>query len=241
MTPLQLATVYAAIANGGKVLEPHVARALVLAGRRGARDRAGRAARRCRPIPELLDYVRDALAGVTQPGGTAAGAFAGAPVAVAGKTGTGEVAGKQDTSWFASFAPAEAPELVVVGMVSQGGTGGTVAAPMVREVYDGIYGPGGLPGGSCRALPAVAADGSRRMTVLTPVRLGRRDAGLRERAPGRDSPLRRLDWVLALAVAGARRPGLAARLVGHPPAHARRRPRPARPSSSATCSTPSSA
>ena len=39
------------------------------------------------------------------------------------------------------------------------------------------------------------------MTVLTPVRLGRRSAGLRERATGRDSPLRRLDWVLAVAVA----------------------------------------
>ena len=38
------------------------------------------------------------------------------------------------------------------------------------------------------------------MTVLTPVRLGRRSAGLRERATGRDSPLRRLDWVLGLAV-----------------------------------------
>jgi len=44
---------------------------------------------------------------------------------------------------------------VVVGMVSQGGTGGTVAAPMVREVYDGIYGPDGLPGGKLPAgLPA---------------------------------------------------------------------------------------
>jgi penicillin-binding protein 2 len=45
-------------------------------------------------------------------------------------------------------------------MVSQGGTGGTVAAPMVREVYDGIYGPGGLPGGKLPGLPAVRPDGS---------------------------------------------------------------------------------
>ena len=103
--------------------------------------------------PDVLGYLRDALAGVTQPGGTAAGAFAGAPVEVAGKTGTGEVAGKQDTSWFASFAPVADPELVVVGMVSQGGTGGTVAAPLVREVYDGIYGPGGT--GLVRELPEV--------------------------------------------------------------------------------------
>ncbi len=158
VTPLQLATVYAAIANGGKVLEPHVARALVSP--TGTVREIAPKVRSTVPVDrEVLDYVREALAGVTQPGGTAAGAFAGSPVAVAGKTGTGEVAGKQDTSWFASFAPAEAPELVVVGMVSQGGTGGTVAAPMVREVYDGIYGKGGLPGGKLPAkLPSTAFD-----------------------------------------------------------------------------------
>ena len=115
--------------------------------------------------PALLGFLRDALAGVTQPGGTAAGAFSGSLVAVAGKTGTGEVAGKQDTAWFASFAPVEDPTLVVVGMVSQGGTGGTVAAPMVREVYDGIFGsegrPGVLPGGRLPdLLPTVRADGT---------------------------------------------------------------------------------
>jgi penicillin-binding protein 2 len=109
--------------------------------------------------PEVLGYIREALSGVTQPGGTAAAAFAGSSVAVAGKTGTGEVGGKQDTSWFASFAPVADPELVVVGMVSQGGTGGTVAAPLVREVYEGIYGPGGT-GRPVQTLPVRRADGS---------------------------------------------------------------------------------
>jgi penicillin-binding protein 2 len=142
VTPLQLATVYAAIANGGKLVEPHVGRALVSPDGR-AREIAPRVRGTVPVRPDLLGYLRDALAGVTQPGGTAARAFEGSPVAVAGKTGTGEVANKQDTAWFASFAPVADPELVVVGMVSQGGTGGTVAAPLVREVYDGIYGPGG--------------------------------------------------------------------------------------------------
>ncbi len=148
VTPLQLATVYAAIANGGRLVEPHLGRALV-APDGTVREIAPRVRRQVPVSPDLLGYLRDALAGVTQPGGTAARAFAGSPVAVAGKTGTGEVANKQDTAWFASFAPVVDPELVVVGMVSQGGTGGTVAAPLVREVYDGIYGPGGtgLPTG----------------------------------------------------------------------------------------------
>jgi penicillin-binding protein 2 len=160
VTPLQLATVYAAVANGGQLLEPHVARALLSP--TGAVREIAPEVRGTVPVDdEVLDYVREALAGVTQPGGTAAGAFAGAPFAVAGKTGTGEVAGKQDTSWFASFAPVEDPQLVVVGMVSQGGTGGTVAAPMVREVYDGIYGPEGLPGGRLpEQLPVVRPDGT---------------------------------------------------------------------------------
>ena len=160
VTPLQLATVYAAIANGGTVLEPHVGRALLSVDGR-VREIAPKARGRVPVDPEVLGYIRDALAGVTQPGGTASRAFAGAPVAVAGKTGTGEVANKQDTSWFASFAPVDDPTLVVVGMVSQGGTGGTVAAPMVREVYDGIYGPGGLKGGRLPAkLPTVRPDGT---------------------------------------------------------------------------------
>ena len=160
VTPLQLATVYAAVANGGKVLQPRVARALLSP--TGAVREIAPHVRTTLPVDaEVLDYVREALGGVTQPGGTASRAFAGSPVPVAGKTGTGEVAGKQDTSWFASFAPVEDPHLVVVGMVSQGGTGGTVAAPMVREVYDGIYGAGGLPGGTLPAqLPVVRPDGS---------------------------------------------------------------------------------
>jgi penicillin-binding protein 2 len=92
--------------------------------------------------------------GVTQPGGTARGAFAGSPVAVAGKTGTGEVANQQDTSWFASFAPVADPELVVVGVVSQGGTGGTVAAPAgARGLRRHLRPRGRLAGRGCRGAP----------------------------------------------------------------------------------------
>jgi len=148
VTPLQLATVYAAIANGGDLLEPHVGRALVAPD--GAISEIAPRVRARVPVdPALLGFLRSALAGVTRPGGTAAAAFAGSAVPVAGKTGTGEVAGKQDTSWFASFGPVADPAVVVVGVVSQGGTGGTVAAPMVREVFDGVLGPGGtgLPTG----------------------------------------------------------------------------------------------
>jgi penicillin-binding protein 2 len=163
VTPLQLATVYAAVANGGQRVTPHLGRALLSPD--GAVRPIAPAGKGGVPVdPPVLDYIRRALAGVTQPGGTAAGAFAGLGVPVAGKTGTAEVANKQDTSWFASFAPADDPELVVVGMVSQGGTGGTVAAPMVREVYEAIYGvgrPALLPTGRLPdQLPAMRPDGT---------------------------------------------------------------------------------
>ncbi len=108
---------------------------------RGVRDLTPRKAERVPVRAATLARLRDALAGVTtEPGGTAQGVFAGLPLAVAGKTGTGQVTGKQDTSWFASYASAEDPQLVVVAQVSQGGTGATTAAPLVREVYEGIYG-----------------------------------------------------------------------------------------------------
>ena len=160
VTPLQLATAYAAFANGGTLLSPRVARALVAPD--GTVTDVVPEVRGTVPVsPEVLGYVRDALGAVTTEG-TAAGAFAGLPLRVAGKTGTGEVAGKQDTSWFAGWAPADDPRLVVVGVVSQGGTGGTTAAPLVRQVVEGVWGLGGRPA----ALP----DG--RLPDQLPARLG---------------------------------------------------------------------
>jgi len=146
VTPLQLAVAYAALANGGSVWRPQVAREV--------RSRSGAVTWRATPqvvrhLPldaATLSYLRSALAAVTQPGGTAAGAFAGWPqdrIPVAGKTGTAEVGltknARQDTSWFAGFAPADHPRYVVVSMLEQVGTGAANAAWVVRHVLDGIY------------------------------------------------------------------------------------------------------
>ncbi|MGK5556464.1 penicillin-binding protein 2 [Actinomadura kijaniata] len=145
VTPLQLARAYAAVANGGRLVVPRVAQAVVRPD--------GSVARRIDPPPpgrlpvpgHVLKYIRSGLEGVTKEG-TAAGVFKGFPldkVQVAGKTGTGEVWGKGDTSWFASYAPAKKPQFAVVVMVSQGGTGGGTAAPAVREIYEAMYGLNG--------------------------------------------------------------------------------------------------
>jgi penicillin-binding protein 2 len=165
VTPLQLARAYAAVANGGKLVVPRIARAIVRPD--------GTVVRRFDPLPptelhvpqNVLDYLRSALAGVPVEG-TARGAFADfdlKKVPVGGKTGTAEVYGKDDTSWFASFAPADKPRLVTVVMVSQGGQGAMAAAPAVDRIWQAIFGMHGqqplLPGGALpNGLPAFGPD-----------------------------------------------------------------------------------
>jgi len=167
VTPLQLARAYAALANGGKLVVPRVGLAVIRPD--------GTLVRRIDPpepkeLPvdgKVLAYIRRALADVPKTG-TAAGAFNGFEfdkVEVAGKTGTAEVYGKGDTAWFASFGPVDKPRFVVVAMVSQSGTGGTYAAPAVREIWEAMYGLNGkkaaLPGGRLPdRLPKLREDGT---------------------------------------------------------------------------------
>jgi penicillin-binding protein 2 len=140
VTPLQMAQVYAAIGNGGTLWRPQVAAAVRAPDGRTVRTMAPERAGTVPLTPAVRAFLADALRGVVTEG-TAAGAFAGFPLAsypVAGKTGTGEVFGKQSTSWFASYGPATRPRYAVVVVVSQGGTGGATAAPAVRAIWDAI-------------------------------------------------------------------------------------------------------
>jgi penicillin-binding protein 2 len=165
VSPLQLATAYAALVNGGKVFSPRVGEAVV--------DQNGHLVKTIQvpvrghlPFPtQDIAYVQQAMYDVPL-AGTASGAFAGFPfnqVQVGGKTGTAQVQGQGDTSWFASFAgPAGQPaQFVTVIMVPQAGQGAHVAAPAVRQVWEGLYGlngqPAALPGGKLPALPIVAS------------------------------------------------------------------------------------
>jgi penicillin-binding protein 2 len=141
VTPVQMAVAYAAIANGGTVVTPHLGAELqgeeavgLQAPPRGRVD----------ADPRTLAYVRAALSDTTVEG-TASGAFAGFPLdrfPVAAKTGTAEVAGKQSTSWFASFAPADDPEYVVIVNVDQGGLGAATSGPVARAIYEHLLGVG---------------------------------------------------------------------------------------------------
>jgi penicillin-binding protein 2 len=137
VTPLQMARVYAAIANGGTLWRPTVAKELRAADgsvEAVAPHRDGTVAF----PPGTLGYLRSALADVVTKG-TAAGAFRGFPLRqwpVAGKTGTAEAYGAEDTAWFVSYAPANRPRYAVAVVVSQGGTGAETAAPAARRIHE---------------------------------------------------------------------------------------------------------
>lgn len=139
-TPLQVAVNYAAIANGGYIVTPHLGVKVVASdGSLVARFKS-RQPRKIDISPGTLGVVRNALRqAASTPSGTSYGVFGDYPVAVAGKTGTAEVTGSGDYAWYASFAPATNPRYVVVVMIEQGGHGGTAAAPAARIIYDALF------------------------------------------------------------------------------------------------------
>lgn len=144
-TPLQLAVSYAAIANGGRIVTPHLGLRVV--------DSAGQTVRELRPkAPRKVDISQDTLAAVRRglheashaPAGTSAPVFSGYKVAVSGKTGTAEVwdtdANRMvDYAWYASYAPSEDPRYAVVVMIEKGGHGASTAAPATRTIYDALF------------------------------------------------------------------------------------------------------
>ncbi|HUP69840.1 MAG TPA: penicillin-binding protein 2 [Acidimicrobiales bacterium] len=144
VTPIQLANAYAAFANGGKLFEPKVA-ARVLDGRGEAIREIGPKTLREVPLdPNVRAPILQGLRGaVFDPTGTAAGAFAGFPLdvlSVAGKTGTAQVSGRQDTALFAAVAPVENPQYVVAVVMEESGFGGSAAAPVARRILQGLAG-----------------------------------------------------------------------------------------------------
>jgi penicillin-binding protein 2 len=181
ITPLKQAQIYSAIANGGTLWQPLVAKAIVKTDGTVVKTFTPKVDGKVDADPSTFAWLRDALHQVTI-SGTAAGAFAGFPVNVSGKTGTGEVFGlnsngskKNSTSWFASFAPTEKPQYAVVVMVSQGGTGAAAAGIGARQIYNTIFGAVGnkvvpekivYPSGPPTKLPKISA--ATKVAVIKP-------------------------------------------------------------------------
>ena len=142
-TPLQLATSYAAIANGGKVVTPHLGLKITDAAGRTVRDLEPTTTRKVDIAQTTLDVVKQGLYdAANSPAGTSAPVFAGYKIPVAGKTGTAEVFDNGrivNYAWYASYAPANDPKYVVVVMIEKGGHGATTAAPAARIIYDALF------------------------------------------------------------------------------------------------------
>ncbi len=132
-TPLQMATAYAGIANGGQLPLPRL-----VARSEGGVTPTTYAPKIKQPLPisaANLAQVRNALRDVTIRG-TARDMFSGYRVPVSGKTGTAESGKETPHAWFCSYAPSEKPKYVVVVALEEAGFGSDVAVPIARQVYD---------------------------------------------------------------------------------------------------------
>ena len=155
VTPLQMARFYAMIANGGRLVTPHVGVDVEQPGDVHSRSTVLQSLQT--PSPQLSGVDPGALAAVRQglflathgATGTATAVFGNLPVKVAGKTGTAEKAVVLpgwhsaylvDQSWWCGYGPADSPKLVVCALIENGGHGGTAAAPAALQVFQRYFG-----------------------------------------------------------------------------------------------------
>jgi len=171
VTPIQIARAVAAIANGGTLVTPHL-----VEGATAATERV--------PVDDrVLELVRQGMASVMQPGGTAYYRSHIPGFDYAGKTGTVQVVGGRtgdsndlpwklrNHAWFVSFGPVEEPRLVVVVLNEHGGSGSSGAAPIAKELYEEFFEvgdrapdavPSGRPAGRVASAPARPAQAAAR-------------------------------------------------------------------------------
>jgi penicillin-binding protein 2 len=155
VTPLQVANMTAAVANGGKVFQPHVVRYVDRVQKDGSYKRfrvPSRVLHEVKLAPAALKAVRDGLWQVVNDVGGTGGNARVEGLNIAGKTGSVQVIAYsgwikatslpfkfRDHAWFASFAPADNPQMVAVVFVEHGGAGGADAAPLAKLLYESAF------------------------------------------------------------------------------------------------------
>jgi penicillin-binding protein 2 len=139
--PLQMAVAYSAIANGGRIVTPHIGMRV--------EDNDGRILQEIEPGARrrlgISSSTRQAImqgltAAANDAGGTSAAVFDGFPITVAGKTGTAERGAQGDQSWYVAAAPANDPRIVVATTIERGGFGAEAAAPATRRILASYFG-----------------------------------------------------------------------------------------------------
>lgn len=138
VTPIQMATIYSGIANGGTLYDPTVGKAVISPDGKKTEMIEPKSHGKLPFDKKTGKQIDAALAGVATTG-SAAWRFGGWPqdkIPMHAKTGTAEVYGKQTTSWFASYTD----DYSIVMTISQGGTGSGASGPAVRKIYEAMYG-----------------------------------------------------------------------------------------------------
>ena len=143
VTPMQMARFYALIANGGKLVTPHLLMDVENPNKTAVPVAALPAPRSVGVDQAALQVVRQGLwEGTHLNFGTSYGVFGDFPVSIAGKTGTAEkvvtlpgYTGLQNQSWWCGYGPTDDAKIVVCAVIENGGHGGTAAAPAAAEVF----------------------------------------------------------------------------------------------------------
>ncbi len=146
VNPMQVVRMTAAIANGGKLLTPYLVEKVQIIGEEPSYVHTPQSVE-LGLNPDVLAEVRQAMCDVTMtPSGTARFIFGpwyefhNNAVTVCGKTGTAQAGNNQPHAWFASYAPADNPQIAIVVMVENSCEGSEVAAPITRRVLEIYYG-----------------------------------------------------------------------------------------------------
>jgi penicillin-binding protein 2 len=159
VTVLQMAMAYAAIANGGTLYVPQVVERVESSDGRTIVAYEPKVARTVKTPPAALDIWKQGMWKVThEAGGTAFDHGFTQVVDVMGKTGTAEVKKHHKTddserdlenwhpnashAWFAGYAPADDPEMVIIVLVEHGGSGGRVAWPVAKQIIESYFAEG---------------------------------------------------------------------------------------------------
>ncbi|WP_412078007.1 penicillin-binding protein 2 [Streptomyces xanthophaeus] len=139
VTPIQMATAYSAISNGGTLYNPTIGKAIISPDGKHVEMIKPQAHGRLPIDAQTVKDLDQGLRSVVAPGGTAAWRFIGWPldkIPMRAKTGTAQVYGKQTTSWLATYTD----DFTIVMTISQGGTGSGASGPAVRNIYNAMYG-----------------------------------------------------------------------------------------------------
>jgi penicillin-binding protein 2 len=154
VTPLQMARFFALVANGGKLVTPHLVSAIEKTGGENAVPTVVRSFQPGPPEdsgadPTAIEVIQNALFDATHAAyGTATSVFGNFSIPVAGKTGTAEkvvtLPGYSyplllDQSWWCGYAPADSPTIAVCAVIENGGHGGTAAAPAALKVFEHFF------------------------------------------------------------------------------------------------------